>query len=54
MLAAGGAVAKAHWSEATRWRVGDSVTLRGRKAPTRLATLRGKGEIYAASAGSSS
>jgi adenylate cyclase len=54
MLAAGAAVAKAHWSEATRWRVGDSVTLRGRKAPTRLATLRGKGEIYAASAGSSS
>jgi adenylate cyclase len=54
MLAAGGAVAKAHWSEATRWRVGESVTLRGRKAPTRLATLRGKGEIYAASAGSSS
>jgi adenylate cyclase len=54
MLASGAAVSKAHWSEATRWRVGDQVTLRGRKAPTRLATLRGKGEIYAASAGSSS
>jgi class 3 adenylate cyclase len=47
-------VARAHWNEATRWRVGDSVTLRGRAAPTRLATLRGNGEIYAASAGSSS
>ncbi len=54
MLATGAAVARAHWNEATRWRVGDSATLRGRAAPTRLATLRGNGEIYAASAGSSS
>ena len=54
MLASGAAVAKAHWNEATRWRVGDAVTLRGRGSPTRLATLRGSGEIYAASAGSSS
>lgn len=54
MLAAGAAVAQAHWNEATRWRVGDRVTLRGRAAPTRLATLRGNGELYAASAGSSS
>jgi adenylate cyclase len=54
MLASGAAVSRAHWNEATRWRVGDSVKLRGRAAPTRLATLRGNGEIYAASAGSSS
>jgi adenylate cyclase len=54
MLASGAAVSKAHWNEATRWRVGDAVTLRGRTAATRLATLRGNGEIYAASAGSSS
>ena len=54
MLASGAAVSRAHWNEATRWRVGEAVTLRGRAAPTHVATLRGKGEIYAASAGSSS
>ena len=39
MLASQGAIEVAGGSEESRWRLGESVTLRGRQAPTRLATV---------------
>jgi class 3 adenylate cyclase len=39
MLASQGAIELAGGSEESRWRLGESVTLRGRQAPTRLATV---------------